>query len=313
MNKKPIKLAAAVLAVSMLTSCGMNYDKSKDVLTVGSRGMSVNEYNYTRESLMTNGSTVDLKESVFSRMQVTLEVLEVAEARGMELSDDDQDAVDTTYNAFLDQLGGKEEYKAVLKSYGISDKFIRELLESSAYMTRLQQEKNYVSEVTDEEIVKYFNNNYRRAKHVLFLIDSDATDEEREEIHAKADEIYERAQAGEDFDSLVAEYSEDPGSISNPDGYYFTDGEMVASFQVAVDALEPGEIGMCESTYGIHIIKRYDLEEGSDAYNEALEDNKSSARQGAASESFAEDLHEMASELGIEVSVNEELKEGLED
>lgn len=86
------------------------------------------------------------------------------------------------------------------------------------------------------------------------------TDEQKAEAKIKAEEIYQRAQKGEDFDKLVEEYSEDPGSKSQPDGYTFTDGEMVQEFQDCVDSLNPGEIGFVESSFGYHIIKRLEID-----------------------------------------------------
>jgi len=62
-----------------------------------------------------------------------------------------------------------------------------------------------------------------------------------------------------DFDALMFEHSEDTGLISNPDGYIFTAGEMVAEFENATRALEFGQIsGLVESTFGYHIILRQD-------------------------------------------------------
>ncbi len=60
---------------------------------------------------------------------------------------------------------------------------------------------------------------------------------------------------GEDFDALIKEYNEDPGmnQIKND---LFTDGEMVSEFEDATKSIEPGEITMCKSDYGYHIIKR---------------------------------------------------------
>ena len=68
------------------------------------------------------------------------------------------------------------------------------------------------------------------------------------------------------FKQLADEYSEDTGRANNPNGYIFTPGTMVASFEDAVAALEPGQISdVVESDYGFHIILRRDLLEGLEA------------------------------------------------
>jgi len=74
---------------------------------------------------------------------------------------------------------------------------------------------------------------------------------------SQAQELLERAQAGEDFDYLVTQYGEDPGMAANPDGYTFVAGVMVAEFEEATLALEIGGIsGLVRSQFGYHIIMR---------------------------------------------------------
>lgn len=62
------------------------------------------------------------------------------------------------------------------------------------------------------------------------------------------------------FDQLMEQYNTDPGMKSNPDGYLFTDGDMVAPFENAVKALK---LNACSTTpvqsdFGWHIILRLD-------------------------------------------------------
>lgn len=74
-------------------------------------------------------------------------------------------------------------------------------------------------------------------------------------------EVYEKAKAGEDFESLIAEYNEDPGMEQNTNGYTFTDNSgMVQVFEDAAFALQVGQISeIIEQPQGWHVIKRYDL------------------------------------------------------
>ena len=66
--------------------------------------------------------------------------------------------------------------------------------------------------------------------------------------------------------SLLLAKRANPGRATNPDGYVFTPGTMVASFEDAAAALEPGQIsGIVESDYGYHIILRKDLLEALEA------------------------------------------------
>jgi hypothetical protein len=75
----------------------------------------------------------------------------------------------------------------------------------------------------------FFDNKVVRVKHVLISTIDTQTNQplEMEQLEAakiKADEILAKAQAGEDFDKLVEQNSEDPGSTSQPEGYYLGKG-----------------------------------------------------------------------------------------
>jgi hypothetical protein len=91
----------------------------------------------------------------------------------------------------------------------------------------------------------------------------------QDEARALANQVFERAKKGEDFDSLVRTYTDDraPGlySLSNsgvaPAPGEFSRDRMVPAFGNVGFSLAPGEIGMAEydprtSPYGWHIIKR---------------------------------------------------------
>jgi parvulin-like peptidyl-prolyl isomerase len=93
----------------------------------------------------------------------------------------------------------------------------------------------------------------------------------REEAEAMAQDVLRRAQAGEDFDTLVKEYTDDspPGiySMANngvsprPGERMFQRSGMVKSFGDVAFSLDVGEIGMApfdakDSPFGWHIIKR---------------------------------------------------------
>lgn len=111
---------------------------------------------------------------------------------------------------------------------------------SGAPILRLVQET--------EDLESFYKENYVLAKHVLVF------DEE------SANMIYEKAALGADFDVLVAEYGQDTGMLTNPEGYVFTKGEMVAEFEEAAFAASEGEITKPVKTeFGYHIIKRLPL------------------------------------------------------
>ncbi len=99
-----------------------------------------------------------------------------------------------------------------------------------------------------EDVKAFYEENYVLAKHVLVF------DE------ASANMIYEKAVSGADFDILVAENGQDTGMLTNPEGYVFTKGEMVAEFEEATFAAAIGEITKpVKSEFGYHVIQRLPL------------------------------------------------------
>ncbi|MCL2362787.1 MAG: peptidylprolyl isomerase [Defluviitaleaceae bacterium] len=78
-----------------------------------------------------------------------------------------------------------------------------------------------------------------------------------EEMRIIAQEIFERAIAGEDFVELMETYGEDPGMVGNPEGYTFVAHQMVSEFSEMTMSLEIGEIGPpVRSDFGWHIVLR---------------------------------------------------------
>jgi len=84
---------------------------------------------------------------------------------------------------------------------------------------------------------------------------------EPRDFEAIANDVLARAHAGEDFDALMWEYSQDPGLVSFPDGYTFAPGQFISAFEETTRNLEYGEISdlvwaVHNGLEGFHIIKR---------------------------------------------------------
>lgn len=160
------------------------------------------------------------------------------------------------------------EWETVLTQYGYSneDELLNELT------TSIQKEnvaKQYLKDnLTDAEINEYYENQVYgtyTVKHILIkpATTDSMTDEEKsaaeDAAKAKAQEVINKLNNGEDFTSLVKEYSEDTGSVDN-EGLVenFTKGDVDDAFFTETNNLKNGEYSKepVKSSYGYHVILR---------------------------------------------------------
>ena len=78
------------------------------------------------------------------------------------------------------------------------------------------------------------------------------------EAQARVTEAFNRAKAGEDFEALVKEFSDEPGAGERGGSLgRFGHGMMVPAFEKAAFKLAPGEVSdIVETPFGFHVIQR---------------------------------------------------------
>jgi len=164
----------------------------------------------------------------------------------------------------------EKEFDDKISSGALSEEFEKKVvlqikLQQAQFLARLYSEKlAEKTKVTDEDVAKYI------AEHP----ELNTTDKK-----AKAEEVLNRAKAGEDFAALANEFTEDPGNKDpkgqSQGGIYkdVTKGKMVAPFEHAALALEPGQIApnLVETDFGYHIIKLERKGPGKDADGQPVE------------------------------------------
>jgi peptidyl-prolyl cis-trans isomerase D len=104
------------------------------------------------------------------------------------------------------------------------------------------------------------NTEERRASHIL-LTTGATEDKSRDVVMARMQELQKKLEAGESFEDLARENSEDPGSAAQGgDLDWVARGQMVEPFEDALFALNKGEIsGIVETQFGLHLIRLDDI------------------------------------------------------
>jgi peptidyl-prolyl cis-trans isomerase D len=110
--------------------------------------------------------------------------------------------------------------------------------------------------------------NTAQVKHILIgwkdlgetyggRLDPRAAKRDKAAAEAEVKALLEQIAGGADFDTLMKSHSEDPGSASTARPYAVRpDAQLVIEFRQLALRLKVSEIGVVESDFGFHIIKR---------------------------------------------------------
>ena len=274
-----------IMGLGLLTGCGASMDKINEntnivVATIGGQDI----YAYELIYLMKMGAP---KEDALNEIQTIKTLIEKAKDYNIELTEEDIANVDKQWDDAYAQFGSEEAFVKELENYGITAEQYKEILKMLALCDKFNAEfenLKLIETTSDDTALSFYNNNFLRAKHILFTTQDEAgnklSDEEIAKKKAKAEEIVAKIKAGAAFEDF-ASLSEDPGSEASPDGYTFLntqaesvkDNEQIlgmfqqigvpmmvpefekGTFDLAVDAVSD----IVESDFGYHIIKRLDL------------------------------------------------------
>lgn len=173
-----------------------------------------------------------------------------------------------------DEVDEQKAYESMIGNYGFTPQLYENFMYVSECYAMLEEKlfgENGTQAPSDEELLQYFKDNYLAAKHILIQADGqNHTDEEAREL---AEQALARLNAGESFDTVMNELTEDPGTAANPNGYIFTEGDMVDEFYEAAKSLKENEISdLVPTSFGYHIVQRVPLnaEQHLDEYREIL-------------------------------------------
>jgi peptidyl-prolyl cis-trans isomerase C len=180
------------------------------------------------------------------------------------------EAKEEDINAQFEQLKGRfpkqEDFDAQLAKAGQTPEKIRE--DIRAYLKQQAWVKEQIKDApkaTDADAEEFYAKNpdqfkkpeQVRASHILLSVAADASEETVKEKQKAAADIASRVKAGEAFDKLASELSEDPSAKQNSgDLNFFTKEQMVPEFSSAAFGMKKGEISdPVKSQFGFHIIQ----------------------------------------------------------
>jgi len=84
-----------------------------------------------------------------------------------------------------------------------------------------------------------------------------ALERTKEQAEAQVKSLMGQLRAGADFDALMKQHSEDPGSATSARAYAVSpDAQLVIEFKQLGLRLNVNEVGVVESEFGFHIMKR---------------------------------------------------------
>jgi len=125
----------------------------------------------------------------------------------------------------------------------------------------IEVDEQALQDLYEEQSAKYVTPEERNARHILVAVLPDATEEATAAALEKSRGIVTRLDAGESFEALAKELSDDPGSAaSGGDLGFFGRGMMTPEFENAVFALQQGQRSQpVKSAFGYHIIELLDI------------------------------------------------------
>lgn len=170
------------------------------------------------------------------------------------VKDENQKSVDGYLDLFVDyKLKVAEAYSEDL------DKEKRYVIEFDKYQSQLARGYIFEDKLTNELAVEAYERGLEEisANHILILATYDDTPQDTLKAYNKIKMVYDKAKAGEDFETLAKTYSEEPNAEKSAGALgYFSVFSMVYPFETMAYNTKVGEVSeIVRTQFGYHIIK----------------------------------------------------------
>lgn len=273
------RVAAALLCFILLalsSGCGNgstavmsigNYEVTRDIyryVVINSRNDIESAYGSdVWESDRADEARTELCENIKEYLAKMYTVCELGRELGMEWNSDEVHAAAVLErNSAIEDAGGEDEFKALLKQSALTEDAYMFVISNDILNGSLPDLiSEELPESSDDELLRelFMSDDFIRVKQILIGGENAGTDEEN---LIRAERIYARLNNGEDFDELSHEYNNDLFMFSNDDGYYIMRGSRDTAFEEAAFSLDLGEISeIVKTEAGYSIILRCEKDE----------------------------------------------------
>lgn len=206
-----------------------------------------------------------LEKQILERMINDRIQLQFADQSGIRVDDPTLDrAIDRI--AAQNQLTPAQFHEAVAKEGIPYDKFRADIRDQIILTHLREREVDNKINVTEAEVDAYLNAQAKQGSddeydtaHILISIPENASTEQIQFAHAKAEEALNKIRAGADFSQISASYSSAPNALEGGVMGWRHSAQIPTLFSQVLVAMKPGETsGILRSNSGFHIIKLID-------------------------------------------------------
>ena len=198
-------------------------------------------------------------------------------------------AVNETVNAEIENAGGRKALNEALAPIGLNADSLREMYLADEKISHVyeylygdaQLGTNGAEPITNEQYNNFYQENYACVRHIYIrtadknivdengnavldeqgnVVTAELTAEEAAAKLALCGDLMARLNAGEDFKTLEAEYSEDAGRHTLTEGYVLSRTTALPDeFIDAAFDMEIGELRRVDASYATHLMLRCEL------------------------------------------------------
>ena len=221
-----------------------------------------------------------------------------------------QEEVDSVLTIQYNKAGGKERFTGLLAKNNLDIKFYEQDVRSTLLIQHyLDQVITREIEVSEAEILGEYDKSYTgdrtaTVRHILLLTQG-KSEQEKQKIRKKMEDILAEARSGKDFAELAKKYSEDRGS-KDKGGIYedFEKGAMVKPFEDAAFSVPIGDISdIVETQFGYHILKVIDRKKNNQSLEEVRQDIIDKIRQPKKGPAYNRHIQELKDAVGFKIVV----------